>query len=52
MKTVQLLLAREHRLELAAILVVGSALLLFSVGLLSLPLLLGAVFFGLFFIAK
>ncbi|NCT02245.1 cadmium-translocating P-type ATPase [Candidatus Parcubacteria bacterium] len=52
MKTVQLLLAREHRLELAAILVVGSASLLFSVGLLSLPLLLGAVFFGLFIIAK
>jgi len=49
---VNLLLAREHRMELSAILIVGIAALLFSLSLIILPLLLAAVFFGLFIIGK
>ncbi len=52
MKWLTLLLAREHRLELSAIVVVGIAALLFSQESITLPFLLLAVFFGLSFIAK
>jgi Cd2+/Zn2+-exporting ATPase len=52
MKLLALLFAREHRLELSAIVVVGIAALLFSQESITLPFLLLAVFFGLSFIAK
>jgi len=52
MKLLALLFAREHRLELSAIAVVGIAALLFSQESITLPFLLLAVFFGLSFIAK
>jgi heavy metal translocating P-type ATPase len=52
MTMLKLLLAREHRVELSAILVVGFAALLFWVGLLPLPALIGAVLLGLSVIAK
>lgn len=52
MTMLNLLLAREHRMELSAILIVGVATLFFSLSVIALPLLLAAVFFGLFIIGK
>lgn len=52
MTMLKLLLAREHWVELSAILVVGTAALLFSIGVLSLPILITAVLLGLSIIGK
>lgn len=52
MTLVKLLFAREHWDELASIFIVGIACLLFILNILSLPLLITAVLFGLFTIAK
>lgn len=52
MSVLKLLLAREHWIELSAIVIVGFAALFFSLDIISLPLLIIAVLFGLFIIGK